>query len=241
MAVTLMHLVARLQHLSGLPRDVVEMTTNVRFPDEPTLLERVDTVAAYIDFFNEIPTAGVEFAAQYISESMSRTAGASQILAYETTDLSGATPFGSPSASSNFTLGAVGGAGSGLPEEVCVVLSYNADLTDIPVSVTDPGPPVVTTRPQARRRGRLYFGPLWDAASFETAGVVRPIGGLRNVLGWAMTDYCNAVEAATTGQVVVWSKADAAGYPVVEGYVDDAWDTQRRRGPDPTARTIFTV
>jgi hypothetical protein len=29
--------------------------------------------------------------------------------------------------------------------------------------------------------------------------------------------------------------------PIESGYVDDAFDTQRRRGPDPTTRNFFVA
>jgi hypothetical protein len=32
---------------------------------------------------------------------------------------------------------------------------------------------------------------------------------------------------------------DNGYYPVTAGWVDNAFDTQRRRGKDPTARTLF--
>jgi len=34
----------------------------------------------------------------------------------------------------------------------------------------------------------------------------------------------------------VWSRTDEAVYPIVGGYVDYAFDTQRRRGQAPVAR-----
>lgn len=235
-----MHLVARLSHLSGLPEDIVEMTTNIRFPDEPSLLDRASAVTNYIDFFNVEAPAATGNVAHWISEAMSRVANSAAVLAYETTDLSGQTPFGSPTASSNFTL-AVATTSDELPEEIATVISYNADLTNIPVSETNPSPPPATIRPQARRRGRVFVGPLISLAGETVANIFRPRSNFMADLGEAFAQYCNDVADDTTGQVAVWSRSDADLYPVVGGYVDNAWDVQRRRGPDASSRTLFTV
>lgn len=235
-----MHLVAKLAHRSGLPADVVEMTTNIRFPDEPSLLDRVEAIDAYIDFFNVADPVTTNPLSQLIGEAISRTTDACMVLGYETTDLTGTTPFGSPTASANFTLGAPT-TSSDMPEEVAMVISYNADLTNVPVSIPNPSPPPSTIRPQARRRGRLFVGPLVQAAGAEVANIFRPTASAQATLGNLFAIYCNDVQASTTGEVAVWSRSDADLYPVVGGYVDNAWDTQRRRGPDASSRDPFVV
>ena len=90
----------------------------------------------------------------------------------------------------------------------------------------------------ARGRGRIYLGPLNAGALVEDA-VAGPI------LGQTFRD--TAVAAAErlrqgNGQEITWhvlSQADATPRGVVGGYVDDAFDTQRRRGQKPSVRTTF--
>jgi hypothetical protein len=113
-------------------------------------------------------------------------------------------------------------ANSGLPEEVSLCLSFHG--------VYDSG------SPKARRRGRIYLPPLdSDQTITSTSG--------RTVFQTAfITAVLNAYEAAwaeltTAGTVhAVWSTVDETSYPVVTAWMDDAPDTQRRRGPLATYR-----
>ena len=44
--------------------------------------------------------------------------------------------------------------------------------------------------------------------------------------------------------IVTWgllSPTDGAIYAITAGYIDNAFDIQRRRGEDPSAKTTFTV
>lgn len=234
---------SKLASVTGLPQDTCENVIHVAIPDgtyaggDPLAL-----MEAFRDFYNEVPTGGALAVGARISESISRAAGACSITIYSTDDLSGVSGFGSPIASLNFTLTAAQ-VGSGLPEEVAIIASYHGDLTDVPVSViVDPGPPVVTIRPQQRRRGRLYLGPLQAAAGTEASLQFRPNQQIQDELGEAMVDLAAAIVAVDpTFYLGVWSKADEDVWEVVGGYVDDAWDTQRRRGLEATERTAFTI
>lgn len=114
-----------------------------------------------------------------------------------------------------------------LPEEVAVCVSFHGE------------PPIT-----ARRRGRLYLGPFSNRAlSGDTAGggqsPSRPNTGLTS----AIAATFNALREELTGLGWTWvirSTVPSVNYvPVVGGWVDNAWDTQRRRGVDPTARTIW--
>jgi hypothetical protein len=87
----------------------------------------------------------------------------------------------------------------------------------------------------------MYLGPLVQEAGTIQGGLQRPAVDLRTDLGLAFKAMANNITSLTTGDLSIWSRADAATYAVVAGYVDDAWDTQRRRGLSPTLRTSFTV
>lgn len=113
--------------------------------------------------------------------------------------------------------------GTPLPSEVCLCCSFQA----APLSGT----------PQSRRRGRVYIGPLKDA-NLGSDG--RPAAGLTGGLASAAAGLLAASDVATTWLWVVHSSFVAIDVPVTNGWVDNEYDTQRRRGRTATARTTFT-
>lgn len=119
-------------------------------------------------------------------------------------------------------------AQAALVAEVAFCISYQAAK----VSGTD----------QARRRGRIYFGPLGADAAVEVAGKVRPSTLLLAAPGPAAKAMM--ASAVTAGwQWVVHSPTTGAlaTAPVDSVWVDDAFDIQRRRGLSPTAKTVTSV
>lgn len=113
--------------------------------------------------------------------------------------------------------------GDGLPPEVALCFSYHADY----VSGTAP----------ARRRGRVYLGGLATASS--SGG--RPVGALTLVIAAAGRDLLVASNSAVNWSWVQYSQTTSTGNNVVGGWVDDAWDTQRRRGIDASSRETWTA
>lgn len=109
-----------------------------------------------------------------------------------------------------------------LPTECAMVLSYQADK--------------ISGLPQARRRNRIYIGPLAKAA-VEDDGYISATwyDGLRG----AAKQLLDASEASPNWTWAVYSKTDNLGHPVTNGWVDDAFDTQRRRGREARSRRIF--
>lgn len=233
-------MVSQLQQFGGLPQDRVENVVNVGFAAEPTPGEVISCLSEFGSFYIDISGAQVQSVSQYLSEVLLRNPGGASIYAYKTNDLTGATPLGSPVGSSTFTLDSAVGT-TQYPEEVCVALSFNGELLDIPQTAPNPTPPPLTIRPAQRRRGRIYIGPLGNNAATDGPQSLRPSTQFMTDLGIAFAKMCNDIATATTGEVCVWSKADAATYAVVEGFVDNAWDTQRRRGLSASARVPFTV
>lgn len=114
-------------------------------------------------------------------------------------------------------------AGSGLPAEVSLVLSFQG--------IRQAG------FPQARRRGRIYIGPL------DTSGMddQRPLATFVTNLANAGATFKANIEAITGGahRWAIWSHVDQEAVIVANGWVDNAWDTQRRRGLRATSRTTF--
>lgn len=114
-------------------------------------------------------------------------------------------------------------SGTPLPQECAICLSFQGART--------PG------FPQARRRGRVYLGP-WGGTANSSG---RPTAALLTVIANAATAFKTAINAiASDTQWAVWSTTDQAPVPIVGGWVDNVWDTQRRRGLLETSRTTWT-
>ena len=128
------------------------------------------------------------------------------------------------------------GANAPLPSEVACVLSFNGTL--------------VSGTPQARRRGRIFLGPLDSAVMDDTLGqsliqissctVIAEAAGIMQAAG-DPAEVQWAVFSPTIAGPPPWSLGEifAATTSVVAGYVDNAFDTQRSRGVAATNRSIF--
>lgn len=112
--------------------------------------------------------------------------------------------------------------GSPLPSEVALCLSFQAAR--------------ISGVPQARRRGRVFIGPL-NTGSVHTDG--RPSAALQSALVGAGNTLLDNSQASTTWKWAVFSRVLGTGSEVASGWVDNAFDTQRRRGIAPSARTNF--
>jgi hypothetical protein len=138
-------------------------------------------------------------------------------------DLEQTTPPNYPVATGTFNL-ASAPTSPGLPSEVALCLSFQGQKV--------PG------FPQNRRRGRVYIGPL--AQTQNTAG--RPGVSLISGINAAAVALCTSLKAASVpADLAVWSQVDGDAVVVEDGWVDDAWDTQRRRGVQRTSRTTWTA
>lgn len=124
----------------------------------------------------------------------------------------------------------------GLPSEVALCLSFSAAVS--------------SGQNAARRRGRLYLGPIATAAITTEGGARRPSAAVRTVIANAAAVVRNGIEhPGSPGLHLKWAiyspTTDAtdtlanAFNDVATGWIDDAFDTQRRRGARPTTRTTF--
>lgn len=118
---------------------------------------------------------------------------------------------------------AVGPSGATLPAECSIVLSFQGDKA--------------AGFPQARRRGRIFIGPI-DAAANSTG---RPSAGAITALSTAAaTLKSNVLALAGDTQWAVWSPSDGAAVEITDGWVDNSFDTQRRRGIRTNSRTTWS-
>lgn len=113
-----------------------------------------------------------------------------------------------------------GNTGSNLPNEVAVCLSYHAAA---PIT--------------ARRRGRLFIGPLHTTA-MQGAGTAEP--RVNDTLRGLLASSAEAMlPSAASRDWVVHSPTAGASATVTGGWIDNAFDTQRRRGTDPTDKELW--
>lgn len=98
----------------------------------------------------------------------------------------------------------------------------------------------VSGQSQARRRGRIYLGGIGGgvtAGNATTFPQVSPATGAH--IGTAAGQLLNStpLDGWVWG---VWSRADNAFVDISDGWVDNAIDTQRRRGNATTTRSLWT-
>jgi len=108
-----------------------------------------------------------------------------------------------------------------MPTECAMVVSFQAEK--------------VAGEKQARRRNRVYIGPFSTSAIDE--GMLAP--NLVESTLFAARGLFNAAESSTSWSWKVYSPTDDNELPVNDGWVDNGWDTQRRRGVRATARGVF--
>lgn len=116
-----------------------------------------------------------------------------------------------------------GASGTPMAPEVALCLSFSANL--------------VSGSPPARRRGRVYLGPL-DSGVIDTSG--RPATSVTDSIAAAGQALLDASDASLVWSWVVYSPTDDLGRIVTHGWVDNEFDTQRSRGRIATARSSFT-
>lgn len=224
---------------SGLSRDVSQNTFH--FKVDTTEQNAVNDLLAIADTLDAFYQAIDE----HLSENVAATGGRVKI--YNLID----PPTRSPVADIPLTDLVTGG--SGLPNEVALCLSYRGAITS-----------GVNRR---RNSGRIYTGPLSASFSLDSTGDMRPTTAARTLLITAATNFLHSIDDTSATGTVEWcvfsrSNAlglavgeagpdeeptyDAAGLlvgfrPVTFSWVDDAFDTQRRRGLQPTTRTSFGI
>lgn len=212
----------RFPYNTSLPRDVA--TNTFHFSGSASRASMATTAQGWItDFYNNLHSPGTVRISDYISQIVTRNLCETRFY-----DLADAIPR-SPFSQVTWTLGTGSGSSSNLPAEVAIVASFRG----IPQSGT----------PMSRRRGRIYIGPL-NLVAVASGGATqdgRPATSFRQAIayaGKAMSDASLATGGAC--EWAVYSPTTALAVPVAAGFVDDAFDTQRRRGEVATTRQTWT-
>ena len=201
------HAMAIRQGLSGQPDDV--FVNNFTFlADDNKVTAADDIAAALIDFYDVTgPTQPL---------NAYRGVTVEDLMTFKIYKLTDAKPR-EPLVRTHTTT--VVRANSGLwPEESAVCLSFSAAPPHTP-----------------RRRGRVYLGPLNPACGTQeaTTKICRVSDAAQQNIAAAAVRLANHVDAGW----LIHSTIGAGTFAAVEtGWVDNAFDTQRRRGPKASTR-----
>lgn len=203
----------RLSYFSGLPEDVVTNTLYFITGGVPATPAELDDIAARIE------SAYSEWG-PWLGAPLRRGTDLSEIRMYDMADPEPRVPV----YTHVWTLPAASAA-TCLPLECSAVLSFHAAYT--------------SGVPNARRRGRIYLGPLIASASASGTASTFP-----QVVSTLVTDIvAGAVLLGTdVTEVVTWaqySPTTGLASPVEGGWVDNEFDTQRRREARATTRTTW--
>jgi hypothetical protein len=209
----------RLARSSNKPEDVVVNTFHFATEADWVPADITDIVQRLLTFYNG--PGGTQGVAAWMSNSViPNSANVHEVRIYDLGDPVPRVPIHS----STFSLGTT--ASLPIPAEVAVCLSYRA--------------PLVSGVNNATRRGRIYLGPLAVSATetFSGQGDTRPATAMINQI-LARGVALMALAAPTTPRWVVFSPTTLTATTVTQVLMDNAFDTQRRRGGAPTTRTIL--
>lgn len=236
--------VVTIPHRSGLPEDHVSNTWAIQTAAAWNPSTEVGEITIPLFAFYNVQVGANPTVANWLSPELNRTAGQMtiEIYAIDTPAKLAGGPKGSPIASDFSTLAAAA-AGNAMPGEVAFCLSYRNTSPPIPPEQAPDGPDVGTLpdRPNSRRRGRIYLGPLnATAGSAGSFGELRPNALFAIQVRGAAQRLQDELQANGHGWSV-WSRQDGQMNLVDQLSTDDAFDTQRRRGVAATSRTVEVV
>ncbi len=204
------------ERASALPEDRIINTFTFGY-DAPAPIPAaiVDSIRDALDDFYFVNTAAGSSIRAYLANTL-------KSLSYRTYNSLTAKPRAAmirPSV--KFTVPPVNNA---LPAEVAMVASF------------------YSARNLPRQRGRVFLGPLSQLATNAPASTdidSRPATLLMTTVVQAMArlrDHPGLAEAPWS----IYSVTDQVHRPVTAGWVDNAFDTQRRRGGKATTRSLWT-
>lgn len=195
---------------TGLAADQMVNTTHWYNGAAPVVTDYDNVRDMLRDFYTVAPTGNP--IRTYMSGQLSLTA---KVKAYNLDEPKPRAPV----YESTFAVSGYGG-GSPLPNEVALCLSFEAKRESGEL--------------QSRRRNRIYLGPFASGAMGTTG---RPSPTTVTDIHNAAKRLHDAAAAAASWDWVVYSTLNNDVMDIQHIWVDDAWDTQRRRGLAPSSRT----
>lgn len=213
-----------LPYTSALDRDASVNVFHSSSVDKTRAEQALDVSAAIADFYNEPTGVGAEtILGAYYSQIVSRAADTSVVRTFDLADPMPRTPI------LEYFFNMVGHSeANSLPYEVALCSSFTADGAG-------------ESAPIRRRRGRIYTGPF-NLDALQGGAVPTPAVTLVDTLVAATERLVTTVgDVATSTFLGVYSRVDGLIRPITSGWVDNEFDTQRRRQRDATARTEWDV
>lgn len=207
------------QNANGLPEDRYVTTWCFELVAAWNPAVHPAAIATALTAFYNNPVGAEMNVSNWLGTQVNRATNAAKVVSYWL----GETPPRAPH-SVSWTVGAINpGTPLPLPAEVAVVTSFQSDKT---------GP---------RGKGRVYIGPLNVSAATPTeSGDARPTAQFRTVINNAAKGLAESAVLVDAG--LMWSQlsqVDAEARPVISGYTDNAFDTQRRRGLVTSSRSTW--
>lgn len=210
---TILRCQVRLPYTTGVPGDVATNTLHFFTPAAPS------TQTEWDDIYQRVEGYYAQWG-QYLASVVDRPN--CRITLYDLADSEPRQPIFSDTFSPPVAVGV-----ANLPSEVAVVHSYRGVLT--------------SGQPPARRRNRIYLGPLSILATQGAGGgFARPVQPLIDdiLTGGAVL----GTDSLATGvRWTAYSPTDATSWTIVEQHVNNEFDTQRRRGVLATQKNAVPV
>lgn len=219
-------MVLRIQHswqgVSGTAEDQFVNTFYCTPPVAPGPSQLLGIADAVRDFYTVVHTPSTEPLTYWMAPTIDGLGR--QVRIWDLDDPKPRSPIYDEETSTSFAYG-----GQALPNEVAVCLSYAA--------VIESGVP------PARRKGRIYLGPLNIRALGAAGGEnqQRPDAAMCYAMVNSAQALRDAIFDAGGGAWSLYSPTTDLALAITRVWVDDAWDTQRRRGIDPQSRQSLTL
>lgn len=248
---------------SGVSRDAVQNSVAILFANTASNTDMDNATVEIAKLYNDTTTG--QSVAGNMSDELSRASNAVRVDWYHLLGHEDGSPHGSPVHTSLFTL-ANFTASQSYPSEValCVTLLALGRASQPAEGPIDPSMPVPKsaqhygapstfsgqTRPKQRYTGRMYLGPWNTDAGTEFVGpglYSVPTTGLVNAITSGVKVMTHGLLGISNpASLCVWSRRNAQLISVDQtvgaqiAFVDNEWDTARRRRVAATTRTFAT-
>lgn len=231
---------------TGAPADAVQNTFAVSAPGAFVASVHGPLLADAVANFYRGPAPGASLAlGNYMNRSLSPAANDEAVRIYDISGHLDGSPHGSPIYTELYTWPYTP-ADPSLPSEVAAAVTLRGvSWASQPVETPDgPDAGSALDRPRQRHTGKLYLGPLTTIAILSSSSpyVARLHPSFIDDIGFAAQRLADDIRAVLAGTVwCVWSRADTFLYTLTDIQVDNAPDTQRRRGERSSTRTTVDI